>query len=470
MLPGIPLIVELRLGQPGTVWLDHCSLMPANASGGWDPEVVALMKEAQIPLLRFPGGNFASGYHWKDGVGPIDRRPILANPAWPEIEWNDVGTDDWLWLCERVGCDALICVNAGDGTPEEASQWVEYCNGDLDTPMGAFRAANGHPEPYGVKLWEIGNEIYGNWQIGHTTAEDYAKRYLAFREAMLAVDPSIRIIANGDDARWNRVVAGTTNGTVRSLSVHTLVGSHIPREANPKEVFLEYIGFSWAYADLLHELAAPMKEAGLLPKLAITELSIFTHKPNLPHVDNLSEALYYSGIVNTAMRSQGLVELITHSALINHSGGLTKDRGVVYPHPLWLALSLYSVQPGIQPVHIEIEGPTFDSSGEWLKKVEGVPVLDAVALLSEDQEDLVIFLTNRHPEEALDVEISLGSFSCRLGVETQELHGDSFLSANRWDATDTVRISKKRIRISDGYLRWRCSAHSLTRLAFHRRI
>ena len=336
--------------------------------------------------------------------------------------------------------------------------------------MGAFRAANGHPEPYNVKLWEIGNELYGSWQIGHTTAEDYAKRYLAFRDAMLAVDPSIQFIVNGNDARWNRVMVKTAGNKVRSISVHTLVGSHIPREADPKEVFLEYMGFSWAYTNLLTELAAPMKDAGLPPKLAITELSIFTHKPHLPHVDNLSEALYYSGIVNTAIRSQSLVEIITHSALINHSGGLAKDRGVVYPHPLWLALRLYSAQSGIQPVRVEVEGPTFSSSGQWLKKVEGVPILDAVALLSEDQEYLVLFVTNRHPEEALDVNLSVNGFPACLGIGVQELNGDSFLSSNRWDATDNVRITIKRVRVSNGRLRWRCPAHSLSRLTFRRRM
>jgi alpha-N-arabinofuranosidase len=466
---GTPLTVELLSHRPGTVWLDRCSLRPANAKGGWDPDVVALMKAASLPLLRFPGGNFASGYHWRDGVGPPDNRPIRPNPAWPEIEWNEVGTDEWLALCRIVGCDALICVNAGDGTPEEAAQWVEYCNGSVDTPMGALRAANGHEEPYGVKLWEIGNELYGHWQIGHTTPAGYAERYLRFREAMLAVDPSIQLIANGDDADWNRTLVKSTGDTVRSLSVHTLVGSHIPREADQKEVFEEYMGYSWAYADLLTELTAPMKDAGLTPRLAITELSIFTHKPHLPHVDNLSEALYYSGIVNTALRSRGLVEVITHSALINHSGGLVKDRGVVYPHPLWLALHLYSTQPGVQPVVVEVEGPAFDSSGRWLKKVEGVPTLDAVALLSADRERLTVFVTNQHAAETLDVDLGVDGFPARSSVEVCELTGDSFLSANRWDATDAVKISTRRMRVSEGRVRWRSPACSFARLMFHRR-
>jgi hypothetical protein len=120
------------LASPARLSSDHSSTRQQNGPYhryGWDPEVVGLMKEAALPLLRFPGGNFSSGYHWRDGVGPTENRPILPNPAWPEIECNDAGTDDWLRLCDLVGCEAMICVNGGNGTPEEAAQWVEYCNG-----------------------------------------------------------------------------------------------------------------------------------------------------------------------------------------------------------------------------------------------------------------------------------------------------------------------------------------------------
>ena len=115
------------------------------------------MTDVRLPMLRFPVGNFVSGYHWRDGIGPVDQRPILPNPAWPIIEWNDVGTDEWLQLCNLVGCEPLICVNAGDGTPQEAADWVAYCNSGTETPMGALRAANGRVQPYNVRRWEIGN-------------------------------------------------------------------------------------------------------------------------------------------------------------------------------------------------------------------------------------------------------------------------------------------------------------------------
>lgn len=465
---GSPLILDMQLEHPVTIWFDRCSLIPADDRYGWDPEVVSWMKEAQLPLLRFPGGNFSSGYHWRDGVGPIDSRPILPNPAWPEIEWNEVGTDEWLLLCHLAGCVPLICVNGGDGTPEEAAAWVEYCNGSVETPMGGLRAANGHPPAYNVKYWEVGNELYGAWQIGHTPAGDYAERYLAFREAMLAADPSIHIIANGHDAEWNRTVVERAGDKVASLSVHTLAGHHIPAESDPEAVFREYMGFAADYGNHLAALAAPMREAGLTPRLAITELSIFTLKPPLPNVDNLSEALYYSGIVNAAIRSEGLVELITHSALINHSAGLVKQRGIVYPHPMWWALHLYGTHTGIQPVSVHVDGPVFSCSGQWLTRVENAPTTDVVALMSQDLHTLVIFVTNRDSKTPASVRLSAEGFASEAHGTVSILAGESFMARNTWDATEHVRLRTHAVRLEDGMLEHTLPPHSLTRIVLGR--
>jgi alpha-N-arabinofuranosidase len=463
-----PLILDIQLEHPITIWLDRCSLIPADDRYGWDPEVITWMKEAQLPLLRFPGGNFSSGYHWRDGVGPVESRPVLPNPAWPEIEWNDVGTDEWLQLCHMVGCEALICVNGGNGTPEEAAQWVEYCNGSVETPMGALRAANGHPAPYKVQYWEIGNELYGDWQIGHTNAQDYADRFLIYRDAMLAVDPDLHIIANGHDAEWNKTLMKRARENVRALSVHTLVGHHIPANSNPEAVYREFMGFAAQYGDELDALAAPMKDMGYTPRLGITELSIFTFKPQLPNVDNLTEALYYSGIVNAAIRSEGLVKLITHSALINHSAGLVKQRGVVFPHPMWWALHLYSTQAGIQPVSIQVTGPTFSCSGEWLKAVEQIPTVDGVALLSEDRKSLVVFLTNRDLEASTELRLSIEGFLPQAQGTVSILTGESFLAHNTWQMPDQVRIRSHAIRIEEGEMTYTLPPHSLTRLVLGR--
>ncbi|MFC1453485.1 alpha-L-arabinofuranosidase C-terminal domain-containing protein, partial [Verrucomicrobiota bacterium] len=467
---GTPLTLELACAGKAGMWLDRCSLVPTDAMKGWDREVVGRMKWVDLPLLRFPGGNFVSGYHWRDGVGPLDGRPILPNPAWPIVEWNEVGTDDWLNLCEIVGCEPLICVNAGNGTPEEAAAWVEYCNGSARTPMGALRAANGHPKPYNVRLWEIGNELYGGWQIGHTAAQGYAERYLVFRKAMLDVDPTINIIANGHTAAWNKALVEHAGGAVRSLSVHTLEnGGRFSRDDEPTAVYMEHMAYVAEYGKRLRTLAAPMREARLKPKLAITELSIFTNMPELPHMDNLSEALHYSGIVNAAIRSKGLVELITHSALINHSAGMTKTRGVVYMHPVWLALHLYSVQPGVQPVKLDVKGPTFSTEGKWFDKVASAPLIDAVALLDKKDSALTVFVANRDPCNAVSAELTVDSFRAAGRAQVSVITGDSVLARNMWTDPEAVTIDRRYAGMGRWPLRLDLPPLSLTRLIIRKR-
>ena len=136
--------VEFRVGLPnrGQVWIDQAFLFPDDHISGFDPDVIQILKESRLPLLRYPGGNFVSGYHWRDGVGPVDKRPVLPNPAWPIIEPNHVGTHEFIDFCRAVGCEPLICVNAGNGTPQEAANWVEYCNGGEPTRQTAHSEPN----------------------------------------------------------------------------------------------------------------------------------------------------------------------------------------------------------------------------------------------------------------------------------------------------------------------------------------
>jgi len=458
---GEVLHLSLALEEPGTVWLDQCLMFPSDHIEGWDPEVVAYMREARLPMLRFPGGNFSSGYHWQDGIGPLDSRPAEPNPAWFGVEWNHVGTDEWLRLCEQVGAEPLICVNAGNGTPEEAAAWVEYCNGDMSTPMGRLRAENGHPEPYGVKHWEIGNELYGSWQIGHTDAQGYAERYAQFHRAMSAVDPTIEFIACGYDAHWNRTVVQHNPGSVRSFSVHTLPGSHIPRGADPLEVYLELMGFLESYPEELRSRAAPMAELGIAPRLAITELQIFTNKAELPNNKTLTEALWTAGIYNLAIRSKGAIELVTHSALVNHGGGLTKLFGVVYPDPVWWTTHLYSTMAGAQPLALQIAGPGFNTEGRWFSPVVDAPYLDGVALLDATGEELTLFVVNRHPESALAARIRLHGFSPAEEAAVSILSGESFMSQNSWQDPEAVSIEEELISAGASF-DYELLPHSLT--------
>lgn len=462
---GDPLLLRIITVEAAQFSLDRCFLEPADAEGGWDKEIVEQLVANKLSLLRFPGGNFASGYHWFDGVGNVDARPILANPAWPIIEWNDVGTDEWLNLCEIVGCEPLICVNAGDGTAKEAADWVEYCNGGLDTQFGALRASNGHPEPYGVKLWEIGNELYGKWQIGNASAREYADRYLSFSTEMRERDPGINIIANGHTTEWNKVIMDFCGAEVRSLSVHTLEnpGTFSPDD-DPTAVYLEHMGFSGTYGAHLERLSGPMAAVGATPRLAVTELSIFTLISRLPTMDNMSEVLYYAGIIHAAICSKGLVELITHSALVNHSGGLAKQRGVVFPHPVWLAHRLYSTQECLQPLEVVVKSDSFETKGRWLPPAAAVPWIDVVCLRNTAGSRIAIFAINRSPDADIGANIRMDSYVVLSVDECLVLNGESILDRNSWDQSDKVTIVSGDYSFGENAIAIDLPPHSLVRL------
>jgi alpha-L-arabinofuranosidase len=173
------------------------SLMPANNVRGFRPELVALLKAQRSGMYRFPGGNFLSNHDWQDAIGDPDKRPPTWDYVWSAVQPNDVGTDEFLTMCELLGVDAFISVNSGFGDARCAAEQVEYVNGSASTPMGKLRAANGHPAPYNVKWWGIGNEMYGDWQFGNMALNQYVIKHNMFAKAMRKVDPNIKLLATG---------------------------------------------------------------------------------------------------------------------------------------------------------------------------------------------------------------------------------------------------------------------------------
>ena len=174
------------------------SLMPADNVGGFRADTMALMKEMDCRILRMPGGNFVSGYDWQNTIGDPDRRPPVMDPQWHAVQPNDVGVDELLQMCRKIlGVEPEWCVNTGFGEPRSGAELVAYVNGAASTKWGAMRAANGQVEPYKVRYWNVGNEMYGHWQLGHMALDQYVIKHNLFADAMRAVDPSIYIIAPG---------------------------------------------------------------------------------------------------------------------------------------------------------------------------------------------------------------------------------------------------------------------------------
>jgi len=189
--------IEITGTGTGSFHVGAVSLMPADNIEGFRAEVIVALKQLHSGVYRFPGGNFISSYEWRYGVGDIDKRPPIFDPVWHAVQPNDVGTDEFLTLCRLLGVDAYITVNAGFGDAWSARELVEYTNGAATTPMGKWRAANGHPKPYNVKLWGVGNEPWGDYQMGAISPEQFALKHNLFAKAMKQVDPTIKLIAGG---------------------------------------------------------------------------------------------------------------------------------------------------------------------------------------------------------------------------------------------------------------------------------
>ncbi len=204
----------------GKLWVGTVSLMPSDNIEGFRSDVLALLRELNAPVYRWPGGNFVSGYNWRDGIGDRDKRPPRKNPAWQGVESNDVGIHEFMKFCELVNTEPYIAVNAGLGNSDEAMAEVLYATGGQDTPVGKLRSANGHPEPWKVKWWSIGNEMYGDWQLGHMSTQDFVKKNNEFADRMRSADPSIKLIAVGDLGDWDKMVLANCSDRMDYISEH----------------------------------------------------------------------------------------------------------------------------------------------------------------------------------------------------------------------------------------------------------
>ncbi len=170
------------------------SLMPADNVQGFHAGMIRLFKEEGFKMFKWPGGNFVSAYDYRDGLGDRDKRPPRLQPMWSDrVESNDVGLHEFMALCKLVGAEPDLTIDSGFGSAREAAEQVEYCNGSIKTRMGRMRAENGHPEPFNVRYWTIGNEMYGPWQYGHMSLDQYWVKHNYIVEAMKAVDPNIKV-------------------------------------------------------------------------------------------------------------------------------------------------------------------------------------------------------------------------------------------------------------------------------------
>lgn len=373
------------------VWIDKVSLLPGDvAPGGTRRDVFDLVKTLKPAFIRWPGGNVAQDYRWQWGVGQRDQRPSWTNLSWRnETEPSDFGTDEFVGFARAVGAEPSITVNVegGGATVEEAAAWVEYCNGSAASKYGALRAANGHASPYNIKLWEIGNEIWGDWVRGHSDAETYARNFNRYADAMRAVDPNIKLIAVGDnDMQWNRTVLQRAGTKIDYLAIHHYYGrKEIENDlGNLMARPLHYERFYKDVSQLLSDLGLEWKV-----KLAINEWGL-----DLPEERQYSmeSALYAARLMNVFERSSDVVSMSAVSDLVNGwPGGIIQSgRQGVFVSPIFLVNQLYAGHLGSEMLSSVVTSPTFDTR----KEGKAIPYLDAVVSRSVSGSKIFIKAVN----------------------------------------------------------------------------
>ncbi len=463
----------IRSVKAGGFVIERFVLYPSDHIAGADPDVVRMLKESRLPILRWPGGNFVSGYHWEDGVGPQESRPTRPNWAWGGVEPNLFGTDEFIAFCRAVGCEPMICVNGGDGTPEEAARWVEYCNGPVTSPMGAKRAANGHAEPYNVRYWEAGNELWGSWQVHWTTPRGNADRYRAFHEAMLGADRSIVLYACGAPVLWGRewnaaLIKGTAD-IMRRTTDHPLIGGDLSPATEPLEVYRSFMGVPEVLERKWGELRKSMEDGGIVdPRLGVTELQLFAHiggrkegdpparltGRNLVNPGTQAEAMYDTLLYHACTRLAPFVEMVTQSATVNHGGGLRKERERVYANPVHYAQTMFAAFADAIPVAVRLDSPE-ERVAMVLPDVKGTAgevrygTIAAMAAVGKDG-SLLISIVHRGTGEAVRLSVEVDGFKCGDTAEVTTLWGEVPWAGNTLERHEAVRPVEGTVKVADG--------------------
>jgi alpha-N-arabinofuranosidase len=424
----------------GRLWLDQVSLMPSDAVGGVRADVLERIRPLQPAFIRWPGGNVAQDYHWQWGVGPRDRRPFWINKAWwSEREPGDFGSDELVAFCQAIKAEPHLVVNidGAGATPEEAAAWVEYMNGPATSTYGAMRAASGHREPFGVKTWELGNELWGDWVRGYSDAATYARNYVRYRDAMRAVDPSIRFIAVGRDRTdWNEQVLTLVGRDIELLSIHHYDGPSEQQDAR------------WLMARPLHwetyyrALGDRMRQIvpGSAIKLIVNEWNSVLP---MPRQHSMESALYAARMMNVFERSGDLVTMSAVSDLVNGwPGGIIQaGRHGVYVTPTYRAIQLYASNLGVERLEATVESPTFDVPDG----PQAVPFVDVTASRSADGRRYILKVVNTSLDAAVRVRVAIEGGRPPVQATQHTLTAPTLQTANSFATPDAVSVRTRQV-------------------------
>ncbi len=437
---------------------------------GFRKDVMELVKELRVPIVRYPGGNFVSGYNWEDGVGPVEKRPRRTELAWRTTETNQVGTNEFAEWAKKVNSEVMMAVNLGTRGIDAARNLVEYCNHSQGTYWSDLRRSHGYAEPHKFKVWCLGNEMDGPWQIGHKTAEEYGRLACETAKAMKWVDPTLELVACGSSssgmktfADWEATVLDHTYEHVDYLSLHTYYGNRENDTANFLARSMDMDAFIKSVISICDYVKAKKRSKKTI-HLSFDEWNVWYHSndadkklepwsiapPQLEDIYNFEDALLVGSMLITLLRHADRVKIACLAQLVNviapimtANGGTSWRQTIFYPY---MHASVYGRGVVLQTI---VKSPVYDS-----KDFTDVPVLDAVALLNKENDEVTVFAVNKDLQDSTLCECDLRSFGNYRVVEHIVLEHPDVKAVNTMDDPHRVVPHEKgNAAVEDGTLK-----------------
>jgi len=438
------------------LFIANCSLMPKNTNFGFRQDITELIKEWVPSYLRWPGGNYLSGYKWINGVGDRNYRLPFYDFAWYQWENNDVGTDEFMQWCELIGSEPMITVNTGNGTPQEAADWIEYLTGSTATKYGKLRSKNGRSMPYEIKTIFIGNEMFGGWQIGHTDAKTYALKYDQFVKAIKKVNKNLRFIAVGACAdhfgHWNEIVLNNIKERIDELSIH-YYSIRTEKDKTHPHYTSRYIPTVAASTEVELMLDMTIKEVKKNTKKHITiafdewNTYVEAEHPNYIENYNIADALYAGSLLNACINRGDMITNTGIYHLINVMGNYRIDGQKIWKTPTTLVLELFTKYHKGEILKTSTTSPKFYSPGLGKQpEYEKNNLIDASATYNQNQACLTI--VNKSELESLKISIPIH----KKIIETYLVDGDSPTDMNDIKNLEKVYIKKNKLEYGTDFI------------------
>jgi alpha-L-arabinofuranosidase len=397
---------------------------------GMRGDVAGLVKELNIPYVRYPGGNFVSAYNWEDGIGPRDQRPTRLDLAWHTSESNAVGIHEFSNWCDSVNTKMMLAINLGSRGLDEARNFVEYVNGPTGSYWGDLRKKNGRAEPFGVKLWCLGNEMDGPWQVGHKTAEEYGRLAAETAKTLRAFDKSLELVVCGSSnsdmktyPEWERVVLEHTYESVDHISLHMYFANRAKNTANYLALNHKLDTYIATIASTIN-LVKANKRSKRNVTISFDEWNVWYHsnvqdrailggEKGWPHAPRLLEDIYnfedvlqVGCILNTFIRRSDVVKIACIAQLVNVIAPIMTDpMGAAWRQTIYYPYYFASIFGRGIALNLMVNCPSYDAD-----VADNVPYLDVAAVFNEEENMLTFFAVNRHGSEVLAMECSLEGF------------------------------------------------------------